>query len=154
MKDNRVVKFDKYSMLEMFPTNVEDPPQWIMYYDAYDAGINEGEIVYNLSIIPDIQWLMDVASHYYHLKHSKYSLDPNTAGDYLKDFKVDYSLVEDGGGGGGGTSNNRRRRKKKRGERKNVKKASNNLNDDLHLNSLGPEPLSHEFNSSYFIAKN
>ena len=51
MKDNRVVKFDKYSMLEMFPTNVEDPPQWIMYYDAYDAGINEGEIVYNLSII-------------------------------------------------------------------------------------------------------
>ncbi len=27
---------------------------------------------------------------------------------------------------------------------------SNNLNDDLHLNSLGPEPLSHEFNSSYF----
>ena len=132
VKDNRVVKFDKYSMLEMFPTNVEDPPQWIMYYDAYDAGINEGEIVYNLSIIPDIQWLMDVASHYYHLKHSKYSLDPNTAGDYLKDFKVDYSLVEDGGGGGGGggTSNNRRRRKKKRGERKNVKKASNNLNDD------------------------
>jgi ATP-dependent RNA helicase DDX35 len=113
VKDSREVKFDKFSVLEMFPANVEDPPQWLMYYDAYDKGNTEGEIIYNISVIPDILWLLEVAPHYYELKHSQHSINPDGSVDYLKDFKVDYSLVEDGGGNNTNTRKRRRERKRR-----------------------------------------
>ena len=40
INDPRIVKFDKKSVLEQFPTL--EPPEWLMYYDAYDCEDGEG----------------------------------------------------------------------------------------------------------------
>ena len=87
------VKFDKHSVLEQFPTL--EPPEWLMYYDAYDSEDGEGEVIYQLSIVPDVRWVVDAAPHFYKIKHSKHSFHGESQ-DYLKDFKVDYSRVEGG----------------------------------------------------------
>ena len=66
-----------------------------MYYDAYDCEDGEGEVIYQLSIVPDVRWVVDAAPHFYKIKHSKHSFHGESQ-DYLKDFKVDYSRVEGG----------------------------------------------------------
>ena len=83
INDPRIVKFDKKSVLEQFPTL--EPPEWLMYYDAYDCEDGEGEVIYQLSIVPDVRWIVDAAPHFYKIKHSKHSFHGESQ-DYLKDF--------------------------------------------------------------------